>query len=116
MDRHVLVVFTSPAEGREAEYNDWYTNEHLPDVLAIDGFVAAQRFELAPMDPPRDGRHPYLAVYEVEGDLAAADSALNAALTTMHITGALERGRTHAAYYTPLTPRVVAPPSPAAET
>jgi hypothetical protein len=24
-----MIVFTSPVEGREDEYNDWYDNTHL---------------------------------------------------------------------------------------
>jgi hypothetical protein len=69
MPRHTLVVFTSPAEGREDEYNQWYNETHLPEVLRTEGFVAAQRFELAPAqvmdaDPPSR----YLAIYEIEAE------------------------------------------------
>ena len=30
----LLVVLTHPAEGKEDEYNRWYSEEHLDDVLA----------------------------------------------------------------------------------
>jgi hypothetical protein len=33
--RHIFVVQTDPAERREDEYNDWHTNVHLPDALAV---------------------------------------------------------------------------------
>jgi len=44
MQRCNLIVFTNPVEGRDDEYNDWYTNTHLPDVLKIPGITGAQRF------------------------------------------------------------------------
>ena len=47
MAKHVFVVFTNPVEGKDATYNDWYDNRHLPDVLDVPGFVSAQRFRLS---------------------------------------------------------------------
>ncbi len=44
--KHVLVVMSNPAPGKEQEYNDWYTNVHLGDVLKVPGIVSAQRFKL----------------------------------------------------------------------
>ena len=41
MTKHVFVVLTNAASGKEDAYNDWYTNRHIPDVLAIPGLVAA---------------------------------------------------------------------------
>lgn len=108
MEKHVFVVFTMPEEDREEEYNDWYTNVHLPDLLAIDGFVAAQRFELSPLDPPQNGRYPYLALYEVEGDLDEARAALAKARERMHITGAINPDDAHTTWYTAITERAVA--------
>jgi hypothetical protein len=35
--KHLVVVLTEPTEGREAEYNDYYENRHLDDVLATTG-------------------------------------------------------------------------------
>ena len=65
MPRYKLVVMTKPVEGREREYNDWYQNVHLDDLVAIDGVKSAQRFHLnrAVTDPPP---MPYLALYDVE--------------------------------------------------
>lgn len=69
LPRHSLIVFTNPVEGREDEYNDWYTNTHLPDVLRIPGVVGAQRFRCGEIQ--RDaGPFPwgYLAIYHCETD------------------------------------------------
>jgi hypothetical protein len=67
MARHKLMVMTNPTEMREDEYNDWYTNKHLADVVAVPGFVSAQRFKL--IDPMGfEHKHRYLAIYEIESD------------------------------------------------
>jgi hypothetical protein len=67
MAKYKLVVLTEPKADREDEYNDWYTNQHLADVVAVPGFLSAQRFKL------RDAmgfehRNRYLAIYEIESD------------------------------------------------
>ena len=65
MAAYSLVVFSGPVEGREDEYNDWYTNRHLDDVLRIPGIVSARRYKVAPGQGPS---RPYLALYNVETD------------------------------------------------
>jgi hypothetical protein len=80
VSRHVYVVLTNPVEGRENEFNDWYDNQHLDDVLQLPGFVSAQRFRLSETDPPQSAPHRYLAIYEVEtDDIDAVNMALVAA-------------------------------------
>jgi hypothetical protein len=72
----LLVVCTNPADAaHEDEYNRWYTEEHLPDVLAIPGYVRATRYRMVE-PPPGDAAPPfpqrYLALYELDvADLAA---------------------------------------------
>ena len=39
-------VFSNPTEGMEVRYNTWYNVQHAPDVVAVPGFVTAQRFVL----------------------------------------------------------------------
>jgi hypothetical protein len=65
MTKHVLLVFTSPTEGNETQYNDWYNNVHLAEVLTTDGFVRAQRFKVSDILPAIT-EHEYLAIYEIE--------------------------------------------------
>ena len=46
MPRALYIVNSRPsAPEREDEYNDWYTNTHLPEVLDIPGITAARRFK-----------------------------------------------------------------------
>jgi hypothetical protein len=48
---------------KEIEFNDWYNNIHLPDVLETPGFLAATRYEMREF---RDGRGKFLTSYEIE--------------------------------------------------
>lgn len=69
MSKHLFLVMTNAAEGRDQEFNDWYDKRHIPDVLKIPGIVAAQRFALSPvqrMKPPLPWS--YFAIYEIETD------------------------------------------------
>jgi hypothetical protein len=71
MPKAVMVVLSSPSDpSREAEYNEWYDNTHLPEVCAIPGFVGARRFKvsdagLMSVDPAAPA---YLAIYELDAD------------------------------------------------
>lgn len=65
--KHVVVVLTEPVPGHEAEYNDYYENLHLDEVLSTTGWQSAQRFELVDEQGIRCP-HRYLAFYEVEAD------------------------------------------------
>jgi hypothetical protein len=111
MPRYTFVVLTNHVIGREDEFNQWYDERHLPDVLAIDGFVAAQRFRLADTDPPQQYGHRYLALYEVEtDDLNKAHRALIevAGTADMTLSDAFDSSSAAAAYFTPMTDRVTA--------
>jgi hypothetical protein len=77
MSRYVSIALTNPVEGREQEFNEWYDNQHVPDVLALPGCVSAHRFKLTGVQMPnRPCPFQYLAVYEFEtDDLEAAVAA-----------------------------------------
>jgi hypothetical protein len=62
-----MIVLSNPVEGREKEYNDWYQNVHLGQVVAFEGFESAQRFRLVRNLVEREA-YPYLAIYEIETD------------------------------------------------
>ena len=79
--KHLVVVLTEPTEGREAEYNDYYENLHLDEVLATTDWTSAQRFKLVDQQGMKCPL-PYLAVYEVESDDASS------VLATMNATRA----------------------------
>ncbi|HLG67293.1 MAG TPA: hypothetical protein VKV36_05400 [Acidimicrobiales bacterium] len=81
MPKGILAVHTTPAPGREQEYNDWYNEVHLVDILKLAGFTSARRFRSLSGDG-----HPYLAIYEVEADdLQAAQDSLGKAVAAGEI-------------------------------
>lgn len=59
----VQTVCTDPA--KEKEFQEWYDNIHVPDLLQAPGFVRATRYANNELVP---GEGKYLAVYEVESD------------------------------------------------
>lgn len=73
---NILLVLTNPLPGRADEFNRWYSEVHLPEVLQRPGFVSARRFRLGNGQLNLDGfaqsQHSYLALYEIEGDADAA--------------------------------------------
>jgi hypothetical protein len=86
-----MVVLTNPVAGREDEYNDWYDNQHLDEVLQVPGFVRARRFV---NDDPMATKPPefkYLAIYEIESDdIKATLAGFRAAARTMHMSPAMD--------------------------
>lgn len=63
MARYKLIAFSNPVDGREDDFNQWYENQHLPDVVAVPGFVSGERFACV-----GEGPHKYMAIYEIETD------------------------------------------------
>jgi hypothetical protein len=110
MERYTFLVLTNAVEGTDDEFNDWYNNQHLKDLLAIDGFVAAQRFRLADTEQPQECTHRYMALYEIEtDDLAKTQAALASTANTdaMIISETLSSTDPIAMYFAPITNRVV---------
>lgn len=97
MSKHVFVVLTNAVDGRDDEFNDWYTKQHIPDVLRVPGIVAAQRFALSDaqrMEPPYP--HKYLALYDIDSDdLAETMRVLKQRIGTdeMVVSDAMDRTR-----------------------
>jgi len=71
-DRTILVTSVDIAPGAEEEFNRWYDERHLPEILACPGFRSAQRFEC------RGGEPRYLAIYELDGPEALTTPEMRA--------------------------------------
>lgn len=72
-----LLVYTNPSSPeREDEFNRWYDEVHIPEICAIDPFVAAQRFKCTPDQPMGDPGYQYVAMYEFTGPPEEAVNAL----------------------------------------
>ncbi len=112
MGRYTLLVLANAKAGQDDEFNDWYTNRHLDDVLNVDGFVAAQRFQIVDDAHPTAPPHRYMALYEVEADdLALAQKSLAAAAESgeMFVSPSLDSDAVAAWYFEPITERLTAP-------
>lgn len=107
MTKHILLALTNATPGNDAAFNDWYDKVHLPDVLNVDGFVAAQRFKLSDAQRQSDTPYRYLAVYEIEtDDLARSVAELaHQADHVMELSDAFDRKR-QAMVFTPITERI----------
>jgi hypothetical protein len=57
---------------REQEFDDWYNETHLPDMLEVTEIVRATRYRNV---SPQTGEAKYLALYEFETDDLAASLA-----------------------------------------
>jgi hypothetical protein len=75
-DEDLLLVFTNAVDGRDAEFDRWYDDIHVPQVLAVPGVTAAQRYRVGELetpdvegvDTPPPPIHRYLAVYRLDRD------------------------------------------------
>lgn len=85
-----LIVFSSPVEGREDEYNDWYDNTHLREFVALPGVVSGRRFKVSPSGPK--AATSYAAIYELDGDPADVLAAFNAGTKdgSIQMSGAID--------------------------
>jgi hypothetical protein len=109
MPHFKYIVFTQPKPGQDDAYNDWYDNIHLAEVIAVEGFVAAQRFKLVDVPGNAQGASRYLAIYEIEADDPEAVLDRLVALGTtggMVISDALDRDSAKTILYQPIGERM----------
>jgi hypothetical protein len=61
MAKFKLIVLSNPVGDRDEEFNRWYDDVHLGDVLKVPGVVGAERYRF------RSGEGwKYLAVYDLD--------------------------------------------------
>ncbi|MFF0817139.1 hypothetical protein ACFYVR_18550 [Rhodococcus sp. NPDC003318] len=110
MSNAVLLAYvqpTSPAD--EAEFNHWYDEVHIPQLIdRVPGVHAARRFQFASdqfegTSPPA---HGYLTLYEIDAnDVAGTIAEIGKAMTD----GSLELTTTLDAVTTPAVMHVYQP-------
>lgn len=96
--RHLLAGYVNPAgSAQEAEFNRWYDEVHIPQVIdRIEGVIGARRYRLADAQLVESGSLPpqrYLSLYELEtDDLQATADRLAGAMGdgTLDMTDALD--------------------------
>ena len=87
--RYILQVSSKAVPGREADYDEWYENTHMWEVLGLPGFLSCERFRRA--GPGAEGETEFVAQYAVEtDDPAALLNALFAATPNFNMTDAID--------------------------
>jgi len=87
--QYALIVYTSPAQGREDDFNAWYDGVHLAEFAALPGVVSARRFQVA---APASGEPQYAAIYELSSHPDEVMAAMFARVSdgTMHMSDAVD--------------------------
>lgn len=90
MQKAMYVVSSHPTSPEvEEEYNRWYSDVHLGDVLRVPGVVSATRYA---RDENAPSGAPYLALYEFEAesiDSILAEIKVRAGTADMVLSDAL---------------------------
>jgi hypothetical protein len=113
-EQDLLLVFTNPVAGTDDEFNRWYDDVHVPEVLAVKGVVAAQRYEVAVLETPENDigpapagpDHRYLVVYKLDRDANSVMVDFVAALASgeMSLHPALDMSTVGMSSWTPHGP------------
>jgi len=64
MPSYQVHVLTNPVPGEEAAFTKWYDEVHVPEIIATQGFVTGQRFEIKSQNGA-EPVHSFLAIYDV---------------------------------------------------
>jgi hypothetical protein len=108
---YFFLVFSDPASpSQESEYNAWYDHQHLPDVLRVPGFLAAQRF--VTVSASKNSTLPkYLVIFVLRSkDLAATNEEIVRRLRAGITVRSSTMGTGLGAFFEPLAGSVAAAP------
>jgi hypothetical protein len=83
--KYTMIVYTSPAEGREDDYNKWYDDVHLGEFCALPGVINGTRFKV-------EGKPQYAAIYELSAHPDEVMAAMNDGVKngTVHMSDAID--------------------------
>jgi antibiotic biosynthesis monooxygenase (ABM) superfamily enzyme len=59
--RILMEIRVNIAPEKEQEFNQWYNNVHVPEIVAVPGFISGRRFQRVSGDEIK-----YMALYELE--------------------------------------------------
>jgi hypothetical protein len=105
------IILCDPVVGREDEFRAWYADVHIPQVLEVPGFVAAQQFEVTDAGFGMPRRRRFLVIYEIEAeDPATVIAALQARSGTefLKMSESLDRENVFARVFAPISDRMIA--------
>ncbi len=99
-----MVGLGRPVEGQQAEFDRWFDEEHLPDLLAIPGFAGVQRFSL--WDPAGKAPWRHATLYAIDTpDPTSIGRELKARGPSLRPTQALDTSASAGVMFEALTPR-----------
>lgn len=76
----LLLVESKPASAEQVdEYHAWHESTHLPEMLSVDGFVSARRWQA-------DDGASFITLYEIDTDVDTERANLKAALQAGQIS------------------------------
>jgi hypothetical protein len=115
-DRQLYIVLGNPlTPEQDAEFNEWYNETHIPDVLAaVPGVRSAQRYKVRQLDRDADKapRYSYMTVYEYEGDANEVMAGIGAAVASGEIRmddAPFDRFKVNMAFWEPVTEKTESP-------
>ena len=111
MPQYKMVVMSDPVEGREKDYNQWYQEVHLPELVALEGIRSARRLRRVRTLGERE-TYSNMVIYEIEADDidAVLDNLVSVAMDgQITMSDAIDRKNAHAAIYEELGPEVSEP-------
>ncbi len=113
-NKTLYLVFSNPVDGMEDEFNEWYDNVHLPEVLATPGLKSAQRFKIRETEMTHNSVMPKpvhrdLIAYEMEGDVEAIMAKVSSAAQSgeMQMSPALDLTNVAMSFWAPHGDQVV---------
>jgi len=87
---HILTYVLCNQPDREAEWDEWYDREHVPDMLSSNAFSNMTRWERIPRNPY--GAH-HITLYDTQLDIKTAVDM--SAVTLAELTAAGRKHPTH---------------------
>jgi len=82
MGKGIFAAYSNPVSAdAEEEFNTWYNEVHLKELLAIPGVVSARRYRLDEVNPAAP-EHRYMTLYELDTDPGTLLAALGAGQLT----------------------------------
>jgi hypothetical protein len=96
MARYEYLILSCAQPGREAEFEKWYDEQHIVDVLAVPGVVSARRFHVESQEAVDVEVPAYasMALYEIEADdpqTVLTEILARARTPAMPVTDAMSR-------------------------
>lgn len=103
--RAIMLALTNSVPGREAEFNTWYDDVHVKDLVAVPGIVAAQRYVVVPSNDATTAPYQYLTIYGTADPIDTVRANLAATRDRRVISDALAGGGAMWAFH-PIGPRI----------